>query len=54
MADGGVGEVALATEVMGAGETAAAATAATGALGAVGGLGGLGGLSTVGAGSTLA
>ena len=61
MADGGVGEVALATEVMGAGETAAAATAltpevmgATGALGTVGGLGGLGGLSTVGAGSTLA
>ena len=61
MADGGVGEVALATEVMGAGETATAATAltpelmgATGALGTVGGLGGLGGLSTVGAGSTLA
>ena len=61
MADGGIGEAALATEVMGAGETAAAATAltpelmsATGALGTVGGLGGLGGLSTVGAGSTLA
>ena len=61
MADGGIGEAALATEVMGAGETATAATAltpelmgATGALGTVGGLGGLGGLSTVGAGSTLA
>lgn len=61
MADGGIGEAALATEVMGAGETASAATAltpelmgATGALGTVGGLGGLGGLSTVGAGSTLA
>lgn len=53
MADGGIGEAALATEVMGAGETATAASALTpevlGATGALGTVGGLGGLSTVGA-----
>ena len=60
MADGGVGEAALATEVMGAGETATAASALTpevlGATGAMGAAGGLGGLSSVGslAGTPLA